>query len=40
MTFHGQPMIVGVEGGLHQDFIGRLYGDWQWSEKPNSDNQD
>ncbi|MDR1290576.1 MAG: hypothetical protein LBK06_05185 [Planctomycetaceae bacterium] len=39
MTFHGQPMIVGIEGGLHQDFVGRLV-DWQWPEKPDSDNQD
>jgi hypothetical protein len=33
ITFQGQPMPVGIEGGLHQDFIGRLDGDWQWPEK-------
>jgi hypothetical protein len=34
MTFNGQPMPVGIEGGLHQDFIGRLDGGYKWRENP------
>jgi hypothetical protein len=34
MTFNGQPMPVGIEGGLHQDFVGRL-SDWEFPEKPD-----
>jgi hypothetical protein len=29
MTFQGQPMRVGIEGGLHNDFVGRCNG-WHW----------
>ena len=28
-TFRGEPMSVGIEGGLHLDYIGRLNG-WKW----------
>jgi hypothetical protein len=34
ITFNGQLMPVGVEGGLHQDFIGRLEGSYKWRENP------
>ena len=30
MAYNNEPMSVGIEGGLHQDFIGRLNGDWDW----------
>ena len=33
-TFRGEPMPVGIEGGLHLDYIGRLNG-WEW---PKGDN--
>jgi hypothetical protein len=29
LTFRGEPMPVGIEGGLHLDYIGRLNG-WEW----------
>lgn len=31
LTFRGQPMPVGFEGGLHLDYVGRL-DDWEWPE--------
>ena len=33
LTFRGQPMPKGVEGGLHYDYIGRLQ-DWEWPKEP------
>jgi hypothetical protein len=36
MTFNGNPMRVGIEGGLHNDFVGRSAKDyvWEWPENP------
>jgi hypothetical protein len=34
-TFRGEPMPVGLEGGLHLDYIGRL-NDWQWPKEVGS----
>jgi hypothetical protein len=33
LTYRGEPMPVGVEGGLHNDYVGRLEG-WQWPDAP------
>jgi hypothetical protein len=30
LTYRGEPMPVGVEGGMHNDYVGRLEGDWDW----------
>ena len=29
LTYRGEPMPAGVEGGMHNDYVGRLDG-WQW----------
>jgi len=31
LTFRGEAMPTGIEGGLHKDFVGRLQ-DWEWPE--------
>ena len=32
LTFRGTPMQP-IEGGLHNDFIGRVSGEWEWPQE-------
>jgi hypothetical protein len=34
LTYRGEPMPVGVEGGIHNDYWGRLDGGWEWPNEP------